>query len=317
MELYNDISEIPKAETVSGLTVGKFEGIHLGHQRLFKRLSGYCSSNSLTSAVIAFRNDPRDVTGDSDHVEHMIYTLKDREKFILECGIERTIFIPFNQNMAEIPADSFIQDIVLDRMKAQYFVCGEDFRFGRGREGDAHSCVHICEANGCRTEIEPEFTYSGVKVSSSSICSLILNGDFQQASKYLGRKYHIEGTVHRGLGIGKMLGFPTLNIWYPDEVIVPEGIFAATAEIEGREYHAAVNSGKRPTIGKNGKNIVEVHLLTETVPDNVKHIKLYPVAKVRDEITFTNTDDLSDQIREDCRRIEQILTTTDRVASHG
>lgn len=316
MELYNNISEIPPAETGSGLTVGKFEGIHLGHQRLFRRLAEYCRSNGLISTVIAFRNDPRDITGDPDHIEHMIYTLKDREKFILECGIKRIIFVPFNRNMAEIPADSFIQDIVLDRMKAGYFVCGEDFRFGLGRKGDAHFCVRMCEVNGCRTEIEPEYTCNGIKISSSSICSLIKNGDFQQASAYLGRKYHIEGTVHKGHGIGKKLGFPTFNIWYPDEVLVPEGVFAGIAEIRGNEYHAAVNSGKRPTIGKNGKNIVEVHLLAETVPDDVKHIKLYPVVKVRNEIAFADTDDLSAQISEDCRHIEQILNTEKRTASY-
>ena len=229
MKIYKDISEIPKAETPTALTVGKFEGIHLGHQSLFKRLVDYAAEHSLTPAVIAFRNDPRDITGDPDHIEHMLYTLKDREIFIRECGVELIMFIPFNKHLAEMPAESFIKDIILNRMKAAYFVCGEDFRFGRNREGNAESCVRMCGENGCYAEIEKEYTLEGEKVSSSSICTLIRDGEFEQVSRYLGRRYHIEGTVHKGLGIGKTLGFPTLNIWYPDEVLIPEGVFAAVA----------------------------------------------------------------------------------------
>lgn len=307
MEIYNDISELPQANTHTGFTSGKFEGIHTGHQRLFRKLAEYCGSNGLVPTVIAFRNDPRDVTGAADHIEHMIYTIKDRAHFIGECGIERIIFVPFNQNLAHISAESFVTDIMKQRMKAHYAVCGEDFRFGRSREGDARSFVRLCSANGIKAEVEEEYTFKGEKISSSKICRLIKNGEFEQASLHLGRRYHIEGTVHKGRGIGKTIGFPTLNIWYPDEVLIPEGVFAAVAKIKGKKYHAAVNSGKRPTFGENGKNIVEVHLLTGTVPENIIHIKLYPVVKIRDEKGFSDTDTLSEQIRKDCSRIKRIL----------
>lgn len=306
MEKYNSILDISSDEKTA-FTIGKFEGIHLGHQQVFRKLAGYAEEHSLAPTVVSFLNDPRDITGSPDHLEKMIYPLEDREKFILECGIIRVIFVPFDETVSGIPAEKFLKDIVLDRMKTVYFICGRDFRFGKEAEGTAEMCSGILEGNGCNVDIEPHFMIDNEKVSSSKICRLVKKGEFGKASKLLGRDYHIRGNPEKGHGVGRELGFPTINLTYPDEVLIPEGVFAGWAGINGLRYPAAVNSGRRPTLCENGKNVVEIHVIKGEVPENIGFVDLFPVEKIRNEEKFESKEELIAQIKKDCLEAEKIL----------
>lgn len=306
MEIHNDIKEI-HSDKDTALTIGKFEGIHLGHQEVFRMLSHYAYGHQLVSTVISFLNDPKDIIGDPGHLEKMIYPLKDRVQFIKECGISRVVFIPFNKQVAEIPAEAFIETIILERMKARYMICSEDFRFGKKRKGDVLLLKKLCGKQDCMVEIAGPCKVDGEKVSSSVICRLIRDGEFEKASKLLGRRYFIDGEVKKGRGVGRELGFPTLNISYPDEVLIPQGVFAGNVEIEGTMFPAVVNSGKRPTLYECGRNVVEIHILSEDVPHRIASVKLYPVENIRSEKKFRTKEDLINQIRKDCERARAIL----------
>ncbi len=307
MEIYKALNDIPVSDCPTALTVGKFEGVHLGHQRLFRNLAFTARERGLQPAVLSFLNDPRDITGDRNHIEHMIYPVSDRARFIRECGIERVVFIPFGKDIAEIKAEEFVSVCLGSVFNAGYFTCGEDFRFGKNRSGDIPLLRKLSADINCEVEVEPHMTVDGEKVSSSSIARMILAGEFRKASNLLGRDYFIEGEVCSGNGIGTELGFPTLNICYPSEVLVPEGIFAGWTLIDGKKYPSAVNSGKRPTVVEEGVNLVEVHLLSDSVPLNVRDLTLYPVEKIRDEVKFSSREELKAAIARDCEEIRRIL----------
>ena len=155
--------------------------------------------------------------------------------------------------------------------------------------------------------IEPQHVLEGDKISSSLICRLIVAGEFSHASALLGRPYCVEGEVRQGQGVGRQLGFPTLNIWYPDDVLVPQGVLAGWAEVRGVRYAAAVNSGRRPTIETDGHSVVEIHVLADDVPTDVVRVKFYPVRKIRDERVFSTREELVEQIKRDCAEIRAIL----------
>lgn len=317
MEQYRSIGDVPRAARPAALTIGKFEGIHLGHQALFRRVTDHAAAHGLEPAVVSFLNDPKDITGDPDHIEKMIYPLEERFRIIRSCGIRRVVFVPFDAAVAQMTAEDFIRGFVLGTLQARHLVCGEDFRFGAGRQGDLALCRRLMDQAGAAVDVAPHVELDGEKVSSSTICRLILEGSFERVSAMLGRTYAIEGMVQPGRGIGRTLGFPTLNICYPDEVIVPQGVFAARVAIEGRMYPAAMNVGRRPTFCEScGGQVVEIHVLTDEFAHAPGTIRIFPVRKMREEIRFANRDLLKKQIARDCAGIRALLGA-EKQDNHG
>jgi riboflavin kinase / FMN adenylyltransferase len=307
MEIHATLAAVPPADGPTALTVGKFESVHLGHQRLLRRLAGHAAAQGLMPAATAFLNDPGEVTGTAVSAGKMIWPPADRAVFMEACGIRRVVFVPFDAAVAGLSAEAFMRGFVAGTMRARFFLCGADFRFGRGASGGADECRDLGQAAGCEVAIEPPFLVDGVKVSSSAIGGLILAGGFRAAGRLLGRPYFIRGAISPGRGIGRQLGFPTLNIRYPDEVLVPEGIFAGWVEMDGRRYPAAVNSGRRPTLERDGRNVVEIHVLTGDFPRDAQAVRLFPVHKIRDEKKFSSQQALITQIGHDCEAIRKVL----------
>jgi riboflavin kinase/FMN adenylyltransferase len=307
MEICASITAVPATAGPTALTVGKFESVHLGHQQLLRRLAGHAGTHGLTAAVVAFLNDPREVTGAAESTDKMIWPPAERAAFMEECGVRRVIFIPFDRAVAGLAADAFIRGFVTGVMQARFFLCGADFRFGRGAAGGAPECRNLGRAAGCDVAIESPFVMDGVKVSSSAIGRLILAGEFAAAGRLLGRPYFIRGAITPGRGVGRQLGFPTLNLRYPDEVLVPEGIFAGRVEMAGRRYPAAVYSGRRPSLERNGRNVVEIHVLADDFPREAREVRLFPVRKIPNERKFASREALTAQIAQDCDAIRKVL----------
>ena len=225
--------------------LGFFDGVHLGHQALLSECVRMAKAMDVETAAITFENHPQSLF--SDRVPPLLTTLRDRFRLMLRYGIDHVY--PFQVTQAVMGKDwrDFLDDLILSG--AVGFVCGDDFRFGRGGAGNARTLRAFCRERRIPCVIIPEQTLNGVRISSSYIRRQIEQGDMATAVRYLGHGHMLTGTVVTGRKLGHKLGFPTANIELPENVIVPRhGVYACRAFVGEQSYLAVCNVGSRPTV---------------------------------------------------------------------
>jgi riboflavin kinase/FMN adenylyltransferase len=241
------------------LTIGSFDGVHLGHRALLDRLAAEARASRLPAAVMTLRPHPRQFFN-PENAPNILTSDGQKARLLGGMGVDTLFFLPFDATVANLDRAAFLEDIVVGRCGARKIVIGHDFRFGRGAQGTFEYLAETAPGLGMEVcQIDPLFA-GGQCVSSTIIRERILQGELESVQGLLGRHYAIEGEVVRGRGIGKQLGFPTANVRPHNSAIPAHGVYAAEAIVDGRRWMAAVNVGIAPTI-RQAEMTIEAHLL--------------------------------------------------------
>lgn len=278
------------------LALGYFDSVHLGHRALITVAREYAASNGLACAVATFSNNAYTQFNAS---EKQVYTYSERCD-LLEGMCDLILPMRFDARMKSCPAERFL-DILMAKHDIKAFVCGYDYLFGEGAEGDAEFLVAYGKAHGVETVVVPKFELAGERVSTTEIKNMLANGNIEKANGFLGEPFSISGKVVRGRGAGRMFDIPTANIKIASSKFTPKsGVYGSSIELDGKLYYGAANIGGRPTFGLT-KAVVEMMIadFNENIYDKDVKIRLYKY--LRPVTRFATPAELSRQVHKDIR----------------
>ena len=280
------------------LAIGNFDGVHLGHAAIARRLVETASSLALAPAILSFEPHPREFFSPASAPARLT-TLREKLELLAALGIEQPIICPYNALFAALSAEEFVEQVLLRSLQVKHLIVGEDFRFGRGRRGDFALLRTLGERFGFVVEAMPDVTVDGLRVSSSSVRQALADGDMSLAANLLGRPYMIDGKVAHGDKIGRQLGFATANIRIKHNPLPMTGVFAVeVAGLGESALQGVANLGIRPTLGGT-RPLLEVHLFDFNRDIYGAHISVRFLRKLRNEQRFPNFDALKAQIAAD------------------
>ena len=271
------------------VTIGNFDGVHLGHQALLTEVKKRAHDLKLESAVITFEPNPKDYFS-QNKPQTRISSLREKIELFNEIKIDRVHIIKFNQEFSKVTANEFIS-VLIKQLKVKEIVVGEDFCFGRGREGG----IKQLSASSMKLNIKNKILMDGKRISSTLIRNLLANDKLDQANKYIGRPYCISGKVVHGEKRGRKIGFPTANIHMRHNRPPLKGVFA----VKFQNHFGVANLGIRPSIKGEKKLQLEVHLLNFSSDLYGQHVSVIFLKKLRDEKKFKSLDELKEQIKLD------------------
>ena len=293
------------AKLPTALALGSFDGLHSGHKKVIKAITKDVLG---IPTVVSSWPHPREVLyGES----RLRLDLPAEKTFLLEpLGIKQLVLVPFTKDLASKSAETFINEILVKTLQAKHIAVGENFRFGRNREGDTLILKKIATSLGIKVSIIPILKDNEGRLSSSRIRNALSNGELKSARKLLNRPYTFRGLVEKGKGIGKQLGWPTANLKVDGRKFLPSlGVYAAWASISNqtKRFPAVMNLGPQPTIDPNSPSAVEVHFLDENINLLRKELIIEPVERIRTQRKFENVEALSNQINLDAGVARRIL----------
>ena len=305
MQIEKELAKVkPQKETL--LTIGVFDGIHLGHQRLLTHLRDEARKKNWLSGVVTFKSHPKAVLSP----ENKLLWLSDMEtriSLIRDLGIDVIVVLPFTSELARLTAQRFVQ-LLKEYLKMCGLIIGPDFALGKDREGDADKLRILGQEMGFSVEVIPPVVIDGQVVSSSAIRQALAQGDMKKAEKLFGRLFSLSGVVVGGDRRGRTLGFPTANLELkPEQALPSDGVYATIAHV-GRELMPSVTSvGVRPTFG-GGKRLVETYVIDYAGELLGQRLTLDLVDRLRDEKRFDTVEKLKSQMGRDVEQARQILS---------
>ena len=298
MKIYRSIEDYDEDKR-SVVTIGTFDGIHLGHQKILSRLIKSSKNKDLNSVVLTFFPHPRIILNKYNEVK-MIDTLDEKIIHLNEIGIDSLVIHPFDKNFSLLSANQFIKDFLVDKLKIKHIIIGYDHRFGKGREASVTDLKNYADDYDFTVEEIKAQEIEKITVSSTKIRNSINQGDIKTTEKYLGRNFNLTGKIVKGDGLGKKINYPTANIFIEEtyKIIPKDGVYLVETIIEDKLFNGMMNIGHRPTIGTNVKSI-EVHLFNfnEDIYGQVISIKM--ISKIRDEKKFSSIQALKEQLVKD------------------
>lgn len=300
MRIFRSAEEIPDHAPPSAVTIGNFDGVHIGHRRIFDELKSVSAANGWASTVLTFDPHPTRVVA-PERAPKLMTTVDQRMRLMAREGIEQALILPFTSEVAMLSPEAFVKELLVDRLKARAVFVGENFRFGHRQTGDTHMLTDLGHKFGFQALIAPAVECRGRMVSSTAIRRLIEAGKVGQAGRFLGRPYALEGEVVPGRGVGSKLTAPTLNLGSTGELIPARGVYVTrTRDLEGsREWQSVTNVGYRPTFGASEQLSVETFLLDPLEGATPSRIAVAFLARMRDERKFENPEALRAQILRD------------------
>ncbi|MGQ9500315.1 MAG: bifunctional riboflavin kinase/FAD synthetase [Dissulfurimicrobium sp.] len=307
MKVYYRLEDISGPFNRPTLTIGNFDGVHLGHQALFRKVVELASAVSGDAIALTFEPHPLKVLR-PDVPFFRICTLKHKIELIAKSGIEHLIILPFNKELAQTSAKDFVYKIFYQILGIKNLVVGYDYALGKGREGDIFFLKKAGSEFGFTVNVVESVIIDGVIVSSTKVREFVSLGDMRAVFSLLGRYYQIRGIVQQGRGRGRsMLGFPTANLYLDKKYLCPRsGVYVTQVIIDGCCYGGVLNIGHNPTFGDQGFG-VEVHIFDFDKDIYGKDIKLNLIERLRDEKKFSNPDELILQIKKDVKISSQII----------
>lgn len=280
------------------LAIGNFDGVHLGHAALARRLVAVSRTVGLAPTILSFEPHPREYFA-PESAPARLTTLREKLELLTELGVEQAMICRFDKAFALLSAEEFVELVLVRALKLQHLIIGDDFRFGRGRTGDFALLKAAGQQHGFTVEAMQSVTVDGLRVSSSAVRQALADGNMTQAAQLLGRRYMIDGKVAHGDKIGRQLGFATANIRIKHNPLPMTGVFAVeVAGLGERCLPGVANLGIRPTVGGT-RPLLEVHLFDFNRDIYGAHISVRFVHKLRNEQRFPNFDALKVQIAAD------------------
>ncbi|VEG90517.1 bifunctional riboflavin kinase/FAD synthetase [Legionella spiritensis] len=280
------------------VTIGNFDGVHTGHQALLGRLYAEARKRSLPAVVVLFEPQPGEFF-QQENAPARLTTLREKLTQFKRNRIDFVYCLRFNKQLAELEPEAFIERYFFSLLQARYLLVGNDFRFGRGRRGDAGLLTQKAEHNHCVVETFPDHRVGDLRVSSTKIRELLAQGNLEQASVLLGRLFSLCGRVLAGEGRGRQWGIPTANLAMQRHNIPLKGVFCVhVIRQNGERVNGVANLGSRPTVD-GSKVVLEVHLFDFKGDLYGEFLQVYFLHKLRDEIKFSSVEELIDQIHND------------------
>jgi len=309
---WHGLDEVPAGWGECVVTIGVFDGVHRGHQRIVGRAAQVGEQRGLPVVVITFDPHPDEVTRPGSHPPFLC-SARRRAELLGGLGIDAVCVLPFTLEFSRLAPDDFVRTVLVERMHAAVVVVGEDFRFGHKAAGDVQLLAKLGEKYEFTTEGMPLLVADGTMLSSTSIRQMLAEGDVAAAAKALGRPHRVEGVVVRGHQRGRALGFPTANLETPPHTAIPaDGIYAgwlASLDDEGRDvqrWPAAISIGTNPTFGE-GEQSVEAYALDRTDLDLYgMHAAIDFATRLRGTLRFDSVDALVEQMHRDVDQAREL-----------
>ena len=304
MEVAEELSRLePGRETA--LTIGFFDGVHLGHRHLIDNLKGKAAGEGLLPVVVTFNRHPRLVLGSGAGLAYLT-GFDERRRLLEGLGVGLVATLSFTKELADLSARDFV-GLLKRHLRMKAMVIGPGFALGRGREGDEAALRTLGQELDFTVDVASPLTLGGELVSSTSIRSSLSQGDMAKVNRFLGRPFSLGGPVVRGVERGRGLGFPTANLAIDRErALPPDGVYVTRAYIDGWEYKSVTNIGVRPTFGEEGRT-VEVYILDFEGDLYAQSLRIELLERLRGEIKFASPDELKEQIAKDVERARAIL----------
>ena len=283
------------------LTIGTFDGVHLGHQALLNRMKTLAQEVNGETVVLTFTPHPRTVLFPEDHGIQLLSDTQEKRKFLADCGIDHLVEFPFTMEFAKKSAFEYVRDLLVVGMNVHTVIVGYDHRFGRNREGNFQLLLEYADMFQFHVEEIPAQLINESEVSSTKIRNAISVGNVEFAKQATGRNYVLSGTVVHGKGNGQKIGFPTANIKISDplKLIPANGVYVVETNINGKNYRGAMNIGTRPTFELNGSRSLEVHVIGFHNNLYEQPLQVEFIRKLRDEQNFGSIDALKEQLAKD------------------
>jgi len=300
VKIHHDFSSFKEVKNPV-LTIGTFDGVHLGHQALLNRMKTLAQEVSGETVVLTFTPHPRTVLFPEDHGIQLLSDTQEKRKFLADCGIDHLVEFPFTMEFAKKSAFEYVRDLLVVGMNVHTVIVGYDHRFGRNREGNFQLLLEYADMFQFHVEEIPAQLVNESEVSSTKIRNAILVGNVEFAKQATGRNYVLSGTVVHGKGNGQKIGFPTANIKISDplKLIPANGVYVVETNINGKNYRGAMNIGTRPTFELNGSRSLEVHVIGFHNNLYEQPLQVEFIRKLRDEQNFGSIDALKEQLAKD------------------
>lgn len=299
MKIYQHLSEFKKLANAV-VTIGTFDGVHYGHQKIVKRLCELAKETGGESVILTFFPHPRLILDPENQNLKMINTVKQKAEILAGLGVDHLIIIPFTRDFSNLSAREYIQQILVDTIGTKHIIVGYDHRFGKDRKGGMPELELYAKEFDYKIELIKEQDINDVAVSSTKIRQALLQGDVALAAEYLGYPFSIEGRVVKGDKIGRTIGYPTANIFVEEtyKLIPSDGIYAVTVKMGDESYRGMAYIGQRPTINGMTRNI-EVNIFDFNKEIYGQTIVMTFLQFLRHDVKFTGLEALKEQLHED------------------
>lgn len=312
MRVFTSVAEVPSDFGPSAVTIGKFDGVHLGHHRMIDRMLAESRPESLVPTVLTFDRNPLSVLV-PEKCPPALVSNDQKLELLAASGVDTTLMVTFDRAFSEVSAQEFVERVLVEALGARIVYSGPDFRFGHGGKGDITLLEELGPRHGFEVRRLEAVEHEGRRVSSTWVRELLSAGGVREAGVLLGRAPSVRGTVVEGARRGRTLGFPTANLAPEAEGFIPaDGVYAAWASVDGRRYAAAVSIGNNPTFEGVPARQVEAHLLAADFgPVDLelygKRIELGFVERIRGMERFDTVEELVGRITEDVRAVRTVL----------
>jgi riboflavin kinase/FMN adenylyltransferase len=299
VKVFRSIDSYPKSKRNAVITIGTFDGVHIGHQKIIEQLNALKSAESDVSMILTFFPHPRRVLDQSNDIK-MLTTMEEKTRLLENFGLDHLIVEPFTPEFSRLTALEFVRDILVNRLSLKKLVIGYDHHFGRNREGNFEQLKEFGELYGFEVIEIPAQTIESVSVSSTKVRKAIEAGELKTANSYLGYPYRLTGDIVKGQGLGRKLNFPTINLQVEEDykLIPAKGVYAVKVRISEKEVLGMMNIGFRPTVGGNGRTI-EIHLLDFKGDLYGQRLQVDVLDRLRDEQKFESVEALTAQLKID------------------
>ena len=300
MKIFQSISDIPREELSHGyiLTMGNFDGCHLGHQKLINLTISKLAAKQ-KSIVVSFRPHPKKILTPEKGVR-LLANYDEKRKFIKELGVDYYVEIPFSRDLSTLAPRDFLDRYINICGSLKELVVGYDFSFGANKSGSQELLKSYCHENGIGFTVAESLEREGAPISSTRIWDLVASSEVETANLFLGRSFSISGIVIKGEGRGKKIGFPTANIdYFKDQVVPGNGVYVTKIQWGSLSYHSVTNIGHNPTFGEIDHISIETHILDFDKDIYGEQIEVEFLKFIRPEKKFNSVNELIDQISKD------------------
>jgi riboflavin kinase / FMN adenylyltransferase len=287
---------LPRGSTV---TVGSFDGVHLGHEAVLREIARRADAAGRASVLVTFEPHPLEVVN-PQAAPPLLTTAAERREILAQLPLDYVLFLRFDRRLASLAPEEFVQKVLLDRCQMRELVIGHDHGFGRGRSGDVETLKHLGAVHGFDVDVVPPVDFGDQHVSSSRVRRAVAGGDLGSAAKMLGRPYTVSGLVGHGDGRGRRLGVPTVNLTDvpPQKLLPPDGIYAVEVEWRGGRTGGMMHQGPRPTFA-DGRRTLEANLFDFEGDLYGEWVRITWVKRLRDVERFTSVEQLQHQMERD------------------
>ena len=299
METIQAISEFKGIAHQTVITIGTFDGVHLGHRKILERLTNDAKKTGLRSTVLTFFPHPRMVLQKDADIQ-LLNTLEEKKQILAGMGLDYLVIHPFTKEFSRLSATEFVRDILVNSLKAKKIIIGYDHRFGRNRNANIQDLIAFGNTLDFEVEEIPAQEIDEVSVSSTKIRKALLEGDITTANSYLSYPYILTGTITKGKGLGKQFGFPTANLQIAEDykLIPKNGVYVVQGEIMGQTHYGMMNIGYNPTVAGTHKSI-EINFFDFDGNLYGQKVQVGILHRIRDEHKFDTVEELKNQLAKD------------------